>query len=75
MGPSRELSGSRREFLRATARGGLLAVLALAAALAARSRGPSGQSCVNQGICGGCAAFPGCGLPAALSAKQARARV
>jgi hypothetical protein len=29
------------------------------------------QACVNNGICRGCAAYDECGLPQALSAKQA----
>ena len=63
---------SRREFLRGGARYTLLTVLgAVSALLAKRSGGKlSGQTCVNQGICSGCTAFSGCGLPQALSAKQ-----
>jgi hypothetical protein len=64
---------SRREFLRGGARYALLTALgAVSAALFKRSGGKlSGQTCINQGICRGCAAFRGCGLPQALSAKQA----
>jgi hypothetical protein len=60
----------RREFFRATARYGLLALVSVAASLAARPRTPGGQRCVNQGICSGCGIFPSCGLPQALSAKR-----
>ena len=68
---------TRREFLPAAARYGALAALAAVAALAAgikRSR-PAAQKCINKGICRGCGAFDGCGLPAALSAKSAAARL
>ena len=61
---------NRREFFRATARYGLLALVSVAASLAARPRTPGGQSCVNRGICSSCDIFAGCGLPQALSAKQ-----
>jgi hypothetical protein len=65
---------SRREFFRATARYGLLALVSAAAMLAARPRTPFGQHCVNRGICSGCALFAGCGLPQALSAKRVQER-
>jgi hypothetical protein len=65
---------SRREFFRAAARYGLLALVSVAASLAVRPRTPSGQRCVNQGICSGCGVFAGCGLPQALSAKRAQAK-
>jgi hypothetical protein len=64
--------GNRRELFRAGLRYTLLAVLAAAASLSARTRRPAGQNCVNRGICGSCAAFIDCGLPQALSAKQAK---
>jgi hypothetical protein len=63
---------SRREFFRAAARYGLLALVSVAAGLAARRRAPGGQRCVNRGICSGCGLFAGCGLPQALSAKRAQ---
>jgi hypothetical protein len=63
---------SRREFFRATARYGLLALVSVAAGLAARPRKFSGQHCVNRGICSGCGIFAACGLPPALSAKRAQ---
>lgn len=65
---------SRREFLRGGARYALLTALgAVSATLYQRSGGKlSGQTCINQGICGNCKAFSGCGLPQALSAKQAK---
>ena len=67
----RELE-SRREFFRAAARYGLLALVSAAAFLAARPRGLAGQRCVNRGICSSCGLFADCGLPQALSAKQAK---
>ncbi|MCX6928811.1 MAG: hypothetical protein NT154_37205 [Verrucomicrobia bacterium] len=63
---------SRREFFRATVRYALLALVSAAASLAARPRTAGGQRCVNRGICTSCGAFPGCGLPQALSAKRAQ---
>ena len=64
---------SRREFFRAAARGGLLALVSAAAAcLAARPQRLERQTCVNQGICSSCGVFAGCGLPQALSAKRAQ---
>jgi hypothetical protein len=63
---------SRREFFRATARYGLLALVSVAASLAAGPRTPGGQRCVNRGICSGCGIFADCGLPQALSAKRAQ---
>jgi hypothetical protein len=62
---------NRREFFRAAARYGLVGLVGAAAWLTARPR-PSGmQRCVNQGICCRCGVFAECGLPQALSAKQA----
>lgn len=65
---------SRREFVRDGFRYALLAGLAAVSAVLTRRNGGklSGQVCVNQGICRGCTAFAGCGLPQALSAKQTR---
>lgn len=64
---------SRREFLRGGARYTLLAGLAaVSAALFKRSGGRlAGQTCINEGICRGCTAFEACGLPQALSVRQA----
>ena len=62
---------SRREFFLAAGRWLLAAALGATAVrlLVGRPR-LRGQSCVNQGVCRGCAAFSGCGLPQALSARQ-----
>jgi anaerobic selenocysteine-containing dehydrogenase len=69
---------SRREFLKSAARLALLAGLAALGLRLVRGRGApagrlprAGETCVNQGVCRGCTAYSGCGLPAALSAKRA----
>jgi hypothetical protein len=62
----------RREFFRAAARYGSLTAIGVAAYLTSRSR--KGQACINNSICRGCSAFTDCSLPAALSAKVARAK-
>ena len=67
-----EQSRSRREFFRFTARSGGLAAVGLLFAWLNRPR--SGEICVSNGICPGCAAFSNCGLPTALSAKAARSK-
>jgi hypothetical protein len=69
-----KVESSRREFFRATARYGMLALVSVAASLAARPRTPDGQRCVNRGICSSCGVFDGCGLPQALSAKRAQVK-
>lgn len=68
--------GNRREFVRDAARWALLAVIAAVSALLAATRRVTlpDQTCVNRGICGGCAVFTKCELPAALSAKVAADR-
>ena len=57
---------SRRAFLRNAALGGLAAITATLGVRAAR------QSCAGEGICRGCVAYEDCGLPRALSMKQAQ---
>jgi len=66
-------SGSRREFFRGGARHVLTGLLAVAAGVLGRRMVLPGQQCINRGICRGCATFEDCGLPSALSAKQAQA--
>ena len=63
----------RREFLRGGARYVLLAGLAAVSAALVKRRSATlpGQTCINQGICRGCGAVGDCGLPQALSFKQA----
>ena len=63
---------SRREFFRAAARYGLLALVSATAALAARPRRLAGQRCISSGICSSCGIFAVCGLPQALSARRAK---
>ena len=62
-------STNRREFFRAAARYGSLAAIGVAAYFTTRPR--NGQKCISNSICCSCAAFGGCELPAALSAKSA----
>lgn len=68
-----ETAANRREFFRGGARYTLLAGLAAVSVLLARKRGAAlpGQTCVNNSICRGCSIVGGCGLPQALSFKQA----
>lgn len=69
-------AANRREFLRGGARYTLLAGLAAVSALLAKKRDPAlpGQTCINQSICRGCTVVGNCGLPQALSFKQATQR-
>ena len=70
---SQNSSAGRRQFLRDGLRLAMLGALAaVSGKLAGReSARPAGQVCVSAGICRGCAAFEDCGLPRALSAKEA----
>jgi hypothetical protein len=63
----------RRQFLRDGLRYIMLGGLAAASGKLAARQGsrPAGQVCLSAGICRGCAAFEDCGLPQALSAKEA----
>ena len=64
---------SRRQFLRdgirLTVLGGLAAIGGKLAGRAAAL--PARQVCISAGLCRTCAVFEDCGLPSALSAKQA----
>jgi hypothetical protein len=67
---------SRRDFLKAAVRFAAFAGIGTVA-LRLLHRRPGGrtpaagsQTCVNEGYCKTCGAFAGCGLPAALSARQ-----
>lgn len=68
-----ETRASRREFLRSGARYTLMAGLTAVAAMLARKRPTTlpGQTCINNSICRGCTVVHNCGLPQALSFKQA----
>ena len=70
---SPDSSAGRRQFLRDGLRLAILGGLAaVGGTLAGRQAGrPAGQVCISAGICRGCAAFEDCGLPRALSAKEA----
>jgi len=63
---------NRREFLAKVLRGGALGLLAAGVTAGAlkRQRLLREGACVNRGVCRGCEVFEGCGLPAALSAKE-----
>lgn len=67
---------NRREFFRGSVRYALLTGLAAVSAVLIRKQGTplAGQTCVNQGICRGCGVVGDCGLPQALSFKQATQR-
>jgi len=65
---------TRQDFLRAVFRGSLLAGIGAAGWQAVGGRkglDRSRQNCVNKSVCCQCRSFRDCGLPAALSAKQA----
>jgi len=64
---------NRREFLRGGLRVALLSGLAAVTATLARrpSQRLPGQTCVSDGWCRGCAVSGECGLPQALSFRQA----
>ena len=64
---------ARREFLRGGLRVALLGGVAVVTGTLAR-RSPQrlpGQTCVSDGLCRGCAVADDCGLPQALSFRQA----
>ena len=65
---------SRRNFMRNGFRYAILAGLAVVSAVLVRRSGGklTGQICANQGICSGCQVYVSCGLPQALSRKQAK---
>jgi len=71
-----DIPSNRREFFRGGARYALLAGLATVSAVLVRKRGApvAGQTCVNRGFCRGCGGVADCGLPQALSFKQATQR-
>jgi hypothetical protein len=63
----------RRQFLRDGLRYTVLGALAAVSGklIARQAARPAGQVCLSAGICRGCEAFDDCGLPQALSAKDA----
>lgn len=72
-----EHTHTRRQLFRRVLRHASLAVLGAGGGLAVikRRRLVREGKCVNNGVCSGCGAFGECGLPRALSAKQASARI
>lgn len=68
--------GDRREFLRGFGRGVAIAALVGVSALALLRhwRRQREHTCISHGICRGCSKLKRCGLPIALSAKQAGVR-
>jgi hypothetical protein len=67
---------NRREWVRALARGGALAAIAIVGALAAvtKNDGPTDQTCTNRYLCQNCKTLTKCHLPQALSLKQVLAK-
>lgn len=63
---------ARRSFLRWSVGGAIAA--ALGALVWRRPGPPPGETCVSQGLCRGCRAYDGCGLPAARSMREATSR-
>jgi len=61
---------SRREFLRATARGLALGALGVTAAALVGRAAQSGAACAGNNLCQRCGAFAGCGLPKAQAFRQ-----
>jgi hypothetical protein len=67
------VKSSRREFLKTTGRFAVLGAFVYAGArLFRRTSFRLGETCINASICRGCTVYTDCGLPQALSAKQAR---
>ena len=61
---------SRREFLRAAARGLALGALGVTAAALVGRAGRSNVACAGSNLCERCAALSGCGLPKAQAFRQ-----
>jgi len=68
-------SGTRREFFRGCGRYAVFGLLGLAGVRARRGQAvrPREHRCINKSVCCRCTVFEGCILPAAVSARQARA--
>ena len=71
-----DMRGDRREFFRGFGRGVAIAALVGVSALALLRhwRRQREHTCISHGLCRGCSKLKRCGLPAALSAKQAGVR-
>ena len=61
---------SRRDFFRRSLRRTALSAVGVLGASLGYRRLRDPERCLNQGLCRGCEAFAGCGLPQALSARQ-----
>ncbi len=61
---------SRRELLRAVARGAVGAALTLGTAALAWKGLHDGEDCIARGVCRGCPRASDCHLPAALSYRE-----
>ncbi len=69
--PDQDRGASRREFLRGSARYGLLSLFVITGLAVRKDLGLSPrQDCINGGVCSGCSAFVDCSLPPALSARH-----
>lgn len=68
---------TRRQLVRRVLRGVSLAVLGVGGGAAAvkRRRLVREGKCLNQGVCRDCTVFDGCGLPRAMSVRNALARI
>jgi hypothetical protein len=67
-----DVSLNRRDFIRGLARGVTLSALLGGGAALVRKPASRRETCVSDGICTQCAVLPKCGLPQALSARQAK---
>ena len=65
---------NRREFLRTWGRNLTLAGLLSGGALLVKRPARPDDKCTSDGICSRCAVLQGCGLPQALSARQAESK-
>ncbi len=74
--PQTDARVSRREAFRRIGRIAAGGAIAAAAVILGRrsAHRPDGQTCINEGVCSGCSVFDDCGLPQALSARQAKAK-
>jgi hypothetical protein len=63
---------NRRGFLTALARGAVVGTLGALALSVTTRKENAGETCAREGICRGCPALGGCGLPQALSLKRER---
>jgi hypothetical protein len=74
--PAMHNPSDRREFLRSTARCGLLALFAVTGAAGLRKHWLRAKDpeCVNRGICDACSVFARCALPTAVEFRELERR-